>query len=300
MVKANDLCDLFYQAFNEGWGYIWGTYGGEWNESRQRELVKWFEQKYGADWKNTGTGNDRYKSAVYGSKWYGHRVADCSGLGYWAFLQLGGSMAHGSDTMWNQYVTDRSELKGGKRTDGKEVWKGDPVFRKKVKDGVLKRHHVGYYVGDGVVIEAKGAQYGVIKSALSDWHETAHWKGVWYEENGGEVVAYPLLKRGSTGTDVKTLQALLNGWGYQLDVDGNFGAKTETAVRSFQQRMGLKSDGIVGDQTWAALTSAEPDVPDEPEEEYLELVNPKNGQTGKISMSAARELHDALRAAGIR
>lgn len=291
MVNAAELCDLFYQALNEGGGYIFGSYGQLWTAEKQANTTNEMAIKYG-------------------SKWIGHRVWDCSGLGYWAFKQLGGYVYHGSNTMWNEYVTDRCELLNGKRTDGKAIWRGDPVFRReKTSDGGWNRHHVGYYVGDGIVIEARGTQYGVVSNldggkgrGLTGWHETAHWKGVFYDENGGEVVAYPLLKRGSTGTDVKTLQALLNGWGYQLDVDGNFGAKTEAAVRSFQQRMGLKPDGIVGDQTWAALTSAEPDKPDVPDnlDDKFEIRNPVTGQVGYASRSAVTEVFDAFKAAGIR
>ncbi len=38
-----------------------------------------------------------------------------------------------------------------------------------------------------------------------------------------------------------------------LTVDGEFGAKTEAAVRDFQERFGLVVDGIVGQDTWHAL-----------------------------------------------
>lgn len=116
---------------------------------------------------------------------------------------------------------------------------------------------------------------------------------------------FPVVKRGCVGPEVKTVQALLNGWGYALDVDGAFGEKTETAVKTFQKRMSLTPDGIVGDKTWAALTSAEPEKPEAPDipetpEDRIEIRNPITGQTGYISRSAAVELHDALRAAGIR
>jgi len=65
-----------------------------------------------------------------------------------------------------------------------------------------------------------------------------------------------LLKNGSSGTDVKTLQELLNQLGAALEVDGQFGSKTEAAVRAFQKKAGIKQDGKYGDQTHAALMAA--------------------------------------------
>lgn len=61
------------------------------------------------------------------------------------------------------------------------------------------------------------------------------------------------LKINSKGDDVKTLQKELNKYGYELTVDGDFGPKTEWAVRAFQSSKGLSVDGIVGPKTWAAL-----------------------------------------------
>lgn len=54
---------------------------------------------------------------------------------------------------------------------------------------------------------------------------------------------------------VDELQELLSAHGYYLRVDGDFGAKTEAAVATFQRQQGLKVDGTVGPQTWAALKS---------------------------------------------
>lgn len=55
--------------------------------------------------------------------------------------------------------------------------------------------------------------------------------------------------------DVQRLQSALNEHGESLKVDGLFGRTTERAVLDFQGRHGLTTDGIVGPQTWGALTS---------------------------------------------
>ena len=59
-----------------------------------------------------------------------------------------------------------------------------------------------------------------------------------------------VLRKGSRGEDVKTLQKLLH-----LYVDGVFGKITEEAVKKFQRENGLCDDGIVGEKTWAILLS---------------------------------------------
>lgn len=56
------------------------------------------------------------------------------------------------------------------------------------------------------------------------------------------------IKKGSKGDEVKTLQKLLG-----VTVDGDFGPKTDEAVRHFQRMHDLVDDGIVGAMTWAAL-----------------------------------------------
>ena len=61
------------------------------------------------------------------------------------------------------------------------------------------------------------------------------------------------LKKGSKGEDVKTLQKALIKLGFSLTADGDFGAKTETAVKSFQKSKGIVADGIVGNKTWQLL-----------------------------------------------
>ncbi len=63
-----------------------------------------------------------------------------------------------------------------------------------------------------------------------------------------------VLKSGSTGSQVTAVQQKLQSLGYYTyTVDGIYGSRTTTAVRSFQRDNGLAADGIVGSKTAAAL-----------------------------------------------
>ena len=66
--------------------------------------------------------------------------------------------------------------------------------------------------------------------------------------------ALPILGFGHTGDAVRVLQRLLRSNGYRIQVDGIFGALTESAVKAFQNRRNLVSDGVVGQRTWRELT----------------------------------------------
>ena len=66
-------------------------------------------------------------------------------------------------------------------------------------------------------------------------------------------MAYTNLGYGSQGDSVRKLQEALNSAGYSLDVDGVFGTKTQAAVRDYQQKNGLKLDGIAGEETQGRL-----------------------------------------------
>ena len=61
------------------------------------------------------------------------------------------------------------------------------------------------------------------------------------------------LRRGATGAEVKQLQTWLNDNGADLTVDGIFGPKTESALKSYQEANGLVADGIAGPKTYAKL-----------------------------------------------
>lgn len=77
------------------------------------------------------------------------------------------------------------------------------------------------------------------------------------DENDFAVSPYvqtAVLKQGATGGEVKELQRRLKQWGYYSgSVDGVYGPQTVKAVKYFQQKNGLKVDGIAGKSTFAAL-----------------------------------------------
>lgn len=67
------------------------------------------------------------------------------------------------------------------------------------------------------------------------------------------VKKLPQLARGANGTHARIAQALLTVAGHKLTQDGDFGAKTEAAVKAEQRKAGLTADGIIGLNTWSVL-----------------------------------------------
>ncbi|MGI5216691.1 peptidoglycan-binding domain-containing protein [Nocardia sp. CA-290969] len=64
----------------------------------------------------------------------------------------------------------------------------------------------------------------------------------------------PTLSRGSTGDCVYVVQKALYNLGFRgTPLDGSYGPLTEQIVQAYQDESGIKADGIVGPNTWAAL-----------------------------------------------
>jgi len=67
-------------------------------------------------------------------------------------------------------------------------------------------------------------------------------------------IPFRILSKGEVGSDVLILQVMLMNLGYFSDApDGEFGSNTFDALRQFQSNEKLKSDGILGIQTWDLL-----------------------------------------------
>ena len=66
-------------------------------------------------------------------------------------------------------------------------------------------------------------------------------------DNGG------LVSKGQESSSVREAQTLLKAHGQQIDVDGDFGTKTQAAVVAFQRSRGITADGIIGKETLREL-----------------------------------------------
>lgn len=119
--------------------------------------------------------------------------------------------------------------------------------------------HVGVYIGDGEVIEARSRRYGVYKTKLAErpWKTWGYCPYVTYAvEQKMLDMKLPVLKKGAKGETVKAMQTLLMGYGYDMEgygADGSFGGATQRALKAYQQAVGLEPDGSCGRKTWEKL-----------------------------------------------
>jgi hypothetical protein len=175
------------------------------------------------------------------------------------------------------------------------------------KPGIAVRFagHVGVYVGNGEVVEWRGFAYGCVKTKLKNRGWTHWYELPWTEYVGASAEADTskavdvgtlgarLLTRGMSGTDVMTLQEVLNSFGFDCGTpDGEFGANTERGVREYQMQRDLVGDGKYGPKTHAVLMQelAEREVqsggesgenaPAEPQKYVLVTGNTVNLRTG--------------------
>ena len=225
-----------------GCGYALGSQGELLTKERLAQLVRW-------------NGRSNYYFTGYSAeKWIGKRCFDCSGLIVWAMQQLGvyaQSEDYKAQGLWTQKV---SPITAAQLQPGSLCFRWDAAAR--------RMSHVGVYLGNNRVQEAKGTKYGVVVSALpGSWTHYGDLKGLGYAAVAAPPPAPTMIYKGSRGGEVRQLQTLLNARlagakGFvPLVVDGIFGNRTDAAVRSYQKACGLQVDGIVGPLTWGSLLS---------------------------------------------
>ena len=116
--------------------------------------------------------------------------------------------------------------------------------------------HVGVYIGDGEVIEARSRRYGVYKTKLAErpWKTWGYCPYVTYgAEQKMLDMKLPVLKKGAKGDTVRAMQILLNGNGASLETDSSFGGATQRALKAYQEAVDLEPDGSCGRKTWEKL-----------------------------------------------
>lgn len=254
MEKTNTGLVLYAKA-QLGKPYWYGTFGQAANKSVYNQKKKQYP--------------DYYKWA-YTPDVEGEKVHDCVGLvkGY----------------IWCDSITDTTpnynalqDLSANMMKDACKV-KGDISTMPEIP-GILvfMNHHVGVYIGNGEVIEARGHAYGVVKTKLAGrgWTTWGKCPFITYEENTSAIkkeetkqpvqkasevnVTLNLLRIGATGAQVETLQHLLKAYGFKgkngkiLAVDGDFGSNTDYALRAFQKSKGLAVDAACGKDTWTKI-----------------------------------------------
>lgn len=230
--------------------YIYGTYGQILTERLLADRAKTYPSRLGPE---------RVKYAR--EHYLGKRVSDCEGMikNYlWAATPNDTPIYNASQDLSANGAFEKATVKGKIGTIP-EV------------PGICVRYngHVGVYIGGGYVVEERGFNYGCVKTKLKDRNWTDWFQHPWitYEEKPTPkedkcMVELDVLKKGSKGSSVKSLQILLNGYGYtdqngnKLVVDGSFGGKTDYAVKALQKNTYPacgEVDGVCGKKTWTKL-----------------------------------------------
>ncbi|MBR1409305.1 MAG: peptidoglycan-binding protein [Clostridia bacterium] len=122
-------------------------------------------------------------------------------------------------------------------------------FGARTKEAVVKFQKRYNLAADGIVgVETLEKLYD--KAGISDTASVSS------SSSSSTISASGLLRLGSEGDDVRTLQQKLAAMGYYSgSITGHFGSKTESAVAAFQSANGLSADGIAGSKTLNAINN---------------------------------------------
>lgn len=156
-----DLVKWAQMAYDNKWGYVWGSHGNVLTANELKKLEKIFGSHV--------TDKEEYIK----SHWLGRRTSDCVGLikGYGWYDETSGTIKYGTNGMKD--VTADGMFNAA-------VEKG-PISTMPDIPGIAVWHqgHIGVYIGNGYVIHAANTYDGVIKTPItsSGW---THWLKVPY------------------------------------------------------------------------------------------------------------------------
>ena len=250
-MKANDFISKLYSiATTKKTVYAWGMFGSTIRKDRIVSKAKQYPYWY------TDSKIASIFAPLYGSDppvW----GFDCIGLikgVLWGWDGDEGKV-YGGAVYASNGVSDLS----ADAMIGKCKYVSSDMSNIAVGEFLWMKGHCGIYIGNSKVVESspKWAN-GVQVTALSARNWLKHGKLPYIIYNEGEVrdvvnIELSVLRKGSKGEQVKTLQRLLNAFGDKLDVDGSFGSLTQAALKSYQNKNSLQVDGICGEKSWGSL-----------------------------------------------
>ncbi len=158
---AEGLVAYVINAYESGWGYVWGTFGNVLTEGAFYSKLEQYPEAVG-----------NYADFIR-ENWVGRRTADCVGLikSYGWYEAETGDIVYGSHGMPDigadglyYAAAESGTIDSIPEIPGLAVWQSG---------------HIGVYIGGGEVVEAMGTRYGVVKTDLegSSW---THWLKIPY------------------------------------------------------------------------------------------------------------------------
>ncbi len=146
--NSEDLAAFAQEAYSDGWGYVWGSYGLILTQSN-------FEAMCEADPNHVG----KYEDFIQ-ENWIGRRCADCVGL-------IKAYLWYNPDTLDIEYGYGGYEDVGANKMFQNATEYGPIDEIPEIPGlGVWRNGHVGIYIGNGYVIQAMGTKYGVVRTNL--------------------------------------------------------------------------------------------------------------------------------------
>ena len=244
--------------------YIYATYGAILTERKLAEVRRLYPERMS---------DKRYQYAR--SHYINKRTTDCYGMI--------------KRYRWTGGEEEFPSLDDNPKYDGATDVNANTAFEKaKVKGpintlpevrGICVRYpgHVGVYLGNGKVSEARGFDYGTVITNLKD-RKWTHWyqeEGISYDQPdpqpqptpGGEYdVKVKTLKRNADGSamvdpNVLVFQSMMNTLkirddeGKELVCDSHYGKRSEQACKRFQRLKNLEVDGKCGPMTWDKIAN---------------------------------------------
>lgn len=271
-IARQTMIDFVKQEAARGSIYVWGAQG-----QRGGQITEDWVRKMETSATNANRAISLWKKnkGKYDPNMIG--AFDCSGL-IGACLNANGNAGFDdtADGYRNRCVSiDKGALQAG-----------DLVFE--YSNG--KSGHVGVYIGDGKVIEARGRDYGVVETDLNarNWKKYGRPDFMYTDGNAPAAPSKPtytkksfildhVVKKGSKEAVVGSIQNNLKAIGYDIGtagpngdgIDNNFGTKTDAAVRDVQKNGGVTVDGQVGKNTapllggtWAEKSAPAASIPE--------------------------------------